>query len=137
VGAECVGGADETVALIASGELRTRLDAAAAAQPLPDALAASRLQPSHSAAAAADASDGDDLRFKQLVELEARMRAAGAALGTADRRGVRSGLPWLLEERCARHRAPSLWLVNSRGGGEEHARVEADIGAARREPGGL
>ena len=101
VGAECIGGADETVALIASGELQTRLDAGTAAQPLPAALGASRLQPSNSAAAAAaaEASYGDDPRYRQLVELEARMRAAGAALGTADRRGVRAGLPWLLEER--------------------------------------
>jgi glutaredoxin-related protein len=142
VGAECVGGADETVALIASGELQTRLDAEAAAQPLPEALDASRLKPSNSpaAAAAAEASDGDDPRFTQLVELEARMRAAGAAMGTADRRGVRAGLPWLLEERCARNRARVCGFENSPGGGEGprttrcanwHARVEADMSAAQ------
>jgi hypothetical protein len=44
VGAECVGGADETVALLASGELVALL-AAAAAQPLPDALRVRRPAP--------------------------------------------------------------------------------------------
>jgi hypothetical protein len=203
VGAECVGGADETVALLASGELVALL-AAAAAQPLPDALRVRRpapprappyeavqklrivtqatgmarqrmvlergtspklsrrtctceygLQPCRGKSAgvakrprelisyngydaagsvlrtahrvftrprgvlfsqasardkttapaesvdAAAPSAGDDARFAALAQLEARMQVAGVALGMADRRGVRVGLPWLMEERCA------------------------------------